>query len=206
MKRILLTSSGLTASLEKVFFTQVNKKPDKIKIIVVPSASTVNDGAREGISMGIISLLAMGIRVENILFYDLNHLLSAGYIRTYSSGIDISRIPQQMRLLTENELEGYDAILFLGGHADVLLNEIKRTGFQIPLIQGVNHGLFYIGVSAGSMVAAGNFPNSLGFLGNSIIPHCEVGAQCGAIIENTEVYLADGQAVWITDEGIRIIE
>lgn len=66
MKKILLTSAGLSENLKKLFFMQIKKKPEEIKIIFVPSAATVNDGAREGLSIAMFELKNMGILQENI--------------------------------------------------------------------------------------------------------------------------------------------
>ncbi len=206
MKQILLTSAGLTDVMQSLFFSRVPKRPEQIRIMLVPCASLGSDGAREGIIAGMAGLLQMGIRKENLFLYNLTYLLSHGYQRTYSAGMDISELPLEVRLPTRAELRGFDAILFTGGRADVLMDEILRTGFRPLLAQAVDDGLFYIGVSAGSMVAAGNFANSMGFLNHPVIPHCPLGLPCGNVPENGEIPLTDKQAVWITDAGAQIIE
>lgn len=206
MKQILLTSAGLTDVMQSLFFSRVPKRPEQIRIMLVPCASLGSDGAREGIIAGMAGLLQMGIRKENIFLYNLAYLLSHGYRRTYSAAEDLSTLPLNIRLPTRAEIREFDAILFTGGRADVLMDEILRTGFRPLLAQAVDDGLFYIGVSAGSMVAAGNFANSMGFLKNPVIPHCPLGLPCGNVPENGEIPLTDKQAVWITDAGAQIIE
>ena len=200
MKQILLTSAGLTDAMQSLFFSRVRKKPEQVRIMLVPCASLGSDEAREGVIAGMAGLLQMGIRKENIFLYNLAYLLSHGYRRTYSA------LPLNIRLPTRAEIREFDAILFTGGRADVLMDEILRTGFRPLLAQAVDDGLFYIGVSAGSMVAAGNFANSMGFLKNPVIPHCPLGLPCGNVPENGEIPLTDKQAVWITDAGAQIIE
>ena len=64
-------------------------------------------------------------------------------------------------------------IAFCGGNAHTLLSEINRTGFSKPLKQAIENGLVYLGISAGSMIAAGNFSDGLGYLANPLIPHAE---------------------------------
>ena len=64
----------------------------------------------------------MGIALENILIYDLALLVSAGYERTYSSYI--KDIPASLRLMSVEELNRFDVIVFGGGDASVLLGEI----------------------------------------------------------------------------------
>lgn len=166
-------------------------------MIFVPTAAIFDDIVREGIATGITELLKMGIIKENILLYNLNNLLSIGYNKTYSNYIDYDSLPHYVKLLSSAELEMYDAIVFCGGYTEILLDEINRTGFNVPLSKAVNNGLFYIGISAGSMVAAGNLPNNLGFIENAIIPHCEIGTDCGNVPQNSEIHLTNNQAIWI---------
>lgn len=159
MKKLLLTSAGLSDSLKELFFKQIKKKPQEIKIIFIPSSSTVNDGAREGLSVCMFELENMGILPENIFVYDLRYILSKNYSRTYSS--NLTQIPPIFRLLSVDDMREYDVLLFSGGDASVLLDEINRTGFNEVIAQAIENGLFYLGISAGSMVAAGNMPNNL---------------------------------------------
>ena len=89
--------------------------------------------------------------------------------------------------------------------AYLLSDEINRTGFAKPLKQAVENGLVYLGISAGSMVAAGNFSDGLGYLANPLIPHAEKESPCGELSKNDLLELADGQMVWIKGERQEII-
>ena len=198
MRNLFLTSSGLNEKTAALFWECIGKEPVNTKAILVPSAAVGNDGAREGIIVCIERLTNMGIPLHNILLYDLAYLLSDGYKRTYSSYID--DIPVPFRLMTAQELTQYDMIVFCGGNARTLLSEINRTGFAKPLKQAVENGLVYLGISAGSMVAAGNFSDGLGYLANPLIPHAEKESPCGEIPKNDWIELADGQMVWIKGE------
>ncbi|MCK5129666.1 MAG: Type 1 glutamine amidotransferase-like domain-containing protein [Clostridiales bacterium] len=204
MKKILLTSAGLSESLKKLFFLQINKKPQEIKIILVPSASTGNDGAREMLSVCMFELENMGILRENIFVYDLKYILSKEYSRTYP--INLDKVPSFFRLLSFDEINEYDVLFFSGGSANVLLDEINRTGFKEVVTHAVENGLFYIGVSAGSMVAAGNLPDSLGYIKNPVIVHCEKGTSCGDLPQDGDIYLTDSQAIWIDEDSAQIIK
>ena len=204
MRRILLTSAGLTDNFKKLFWEKVNKEPEQVKIIFVPSAATENDGAREGISLCIYMLMEMGIRMENILVYNLKYMLTTNYSRTYSRGVD--NLPREFRLLTSDELKEYDVIVFSGGEAPLLVDEIKRTGFDGVLNPAVEDGLFYIGISAGSMVAAGNFKDGLGYIKNHITVHCECGNECDSVENEEDICLTDEQAVWIEGDSVEIIK
>ena len=145
----------------------------------------------------------MGIPANNILIYDLALLLSDGYKRTYSSYV--RDIPAQLRLMNALELAQYDVIAFCGGNARRLMDEVNRTGLSEPLKQAIEKGLVYLGISAGSMIAAGNFADSLGYLANPLIPHAEKGSPCGEISKGGLIELADGQTVLIKGECQEII-
>ena len=191
MRTLFLTSSGLNEKTMVLFWKCIGKEPINTKAILVPSAAVGNDGAREGIIVCMERLMNMGIPMNNILIYNLAFLLSDGYKRTYSSYI--SDIPVPFRLMSVQELTQYDMIAFCGGNAHTLLSEINRTG------------LVYLGISAGSMIAAGNFSDGLGYLANPLIPHAEKESPFGDISKNDLIELADGQTVLIKGNRQEII-
>ena len=203
MRTLFLSSSGLNENTTRVFWECIKKEPANTKAIFVPSAAVGNDSAREGIAVCVERLINMGISLKNILIYDLSLLLSAGYERTYSNYLQ--DIPAQLRLMRAAELNQYDIIVFCGGDANALLNEVNRTGFSDPLKQAIENGLIYLGISAGSMIAAGNFADGLGYLTNPLTPHAEKGIPCGEVPKDGLIELADGQAVWIKGERKEII-
>lgn len=203
MRTLFLSSNGLNENTARVFWECIEKEPVNTKAILVPSAAVVNDGAREGIAVCLERLMSMGIPLNSIFMYDLLLVTSVGYKRTYSSYI--KKVPAQLRLLTVEELNQYDIIVFCGGNASTLLNEVNRTGFSEPLKQAIENGLIYLGISAGSMIAAGNFSNGLGYLRNPLKPHAEKGIQCGAVPKDGLIELADEQVVLIKGEYKEII-
>ena len=203
MKTLFLSSNGLNENTAKIFRKAINKAPADTKVIFVPSAATATDGAREGIALCAERLMSMGIPFENILIYEPSLLISEGYERTYSGYI--KDIPAPLRLMTSEELNQYDAIVFGGGDAALLLDQIRRTGFAKPLKQAVESGLVYLGISAGSMVAAGNLPDGLGYLPNPIIPHAETGVPCGEVPADGPIDLADGQVILIRGDQKEIV-
>ena len=203
MRTLFLTSNGLNEKTTSLFWKYVGKEPIDTKAILVPSAAVDNDGAREGIIVCMERLMNMGIPANNILIYDLALLLSDGYKRTYSSYV--RDIPAQLRLMNALELAQYDVIAFCGGNARRLMDEVNRTGLSEPLKQAIEKGLVYLGISAGSMIAAGNFADSLGYLANPLIPHAEKGSPCGEISKEGLIELADGQTVLIRGECQEII-
>lgn len=203
MRNLFLSSGGLNERTTKLLWKCIGKKPEDTNVIFIPSAAVANDEAREGILVCMERLMNMGISVNNILLYDLALLLSEGYERTYSGYID--NIPAQLRIMNVEELNRYDMIVFCGGNARTLLDEINRTGFYKPLKQAIENGLIYLGISAGSMIAAGNLGDGLGYLTNSILPHADRGCPCGKICGDDPLKLADGQVVWIQGERQEII-
>jgi len=55
-------------------------------------------------------------------------------------------------------------VYFTGGSPQYLLERINSTGFNRSLKQYIDYGGVYVGVSAGSVVAANNLPDNLGFI------------------------------------------
>lgn len=89
------------------------------------------------------------------------------------------------------------AVFVGGGDSAVLCREMVRTGFDGVMKQAVNAGLVYVGISAGSMYAAGNLEDGLNIIPNPIIPHWNGDKLMALPIDSGEIQLADGQAVYI---------
>lgn len=202
-RHLFLTSSGLSSDMKSKLFEIVNKRAEDIKILYIPTAGIETDGAREGLAICFDELSLMGIRYENILVYNLELILSKDYKRTYSSYIEKPYV--LARLLTAEELKSFDAVIVSGGDTAVLCREMVRTGFDEILYAAINDGLIYIGISAGSMYAAGNLNDGLHIIDNPILPHW-YGAQLSEPpADNGEIRLSDGQAVYIEDNYIHLI-
>ncbi len=77
--------------------------------------------------------------------------------------------------------------------------------FERTIKKAINGGLVYVGISAGSMYAAGNLDDGLHIISNPIIPHwngtkiIEL-SNCGDAIR-----LVDGQAVYVGDDCVSLI-
>ncbi len=203
MRHLFLTSSGLTKEMQETFFEVIGKKPEKTRVLYIPTAGIESDDAREGFAICLYELAKMGVRSENIMVYNLELLLSKGYERTYSAYVEKEDILS--RLITEEEMKAFDAIFISGGNTGVLCREMERTGFDNVLKKAVNAGVVYVGISAGSVCMAANLSNGLHIIPNAIIPHW-YGEKSTEIPENGgEIRLADGQAVYISGEDISII-
>ena len=202
-RHLFLTSSGLTKDMNISFFNIIEKRPEEVKILYIPTAGIETDGAREGIAICLYELSLMGIPYENIFIYNLELILSKGYKRTYSAYVTDEHIAS--KLLTAEELKEFDAVFVGGGDSAVLCREMVRTGFDCVLEQAVNDGLVYVGISAGSMYAAGNWGDGLKIIPNPIIPHWSGDKLVSLPTDSKEIQLADGQAVYIEDYNICLI-
>ena len=182
--KILLTSAGFeTKAIRDAFLDFVGKEPNEIKTLFIPTAAIAGTG--EGIPVlpkCLNDLLKIGIPAKNIKVFDLH------------------------RSMTVEELSEFDAVYFTGGSPQYLLDRINDTGFNVPLNNYVNKGGVYIGVSAGSIVAAGNLPNSLRYLKASLRVHLETGTAPG-VFDNDAVTQIDltNNAVVIKNDIYEII-
>lgn len=202
-RHLFLTSSGLTKGMINSFFDIIRKCPEEVKILYIPTAGIKTDSAREGIAICLYELSLMGICSENIFVYNLELVLSKGYQRTYSAYV--TEEPIVSRLMSMEELKRFDAVFVGGGDSAVLCREMNRTGFDYVIKEAVNAGLVYVGISAGSMYAAGNLENGLNIISNSIMPHWNGEKLKSLSIDHGEIQLADGQAVYIEGDNICII-
>ena len=202
-RHLFLTSCGLSSDMKKKFFDIIGKRPEDVKVLYIPTAGIETDGAREGFAICFDELSLMGIRYENILVYNLELILSKDYKRTYSAYI---KDPFMItRLLTVEELKSFDAVFVSGGESTVLCREMVRTGFDKIIEKAINNGLVYVGISAGSMYAAGNLDDGLHIINNPIIPHWNGTKLIGLPSDRDEIKLVDGQAVYIEHDCTNLI-
>ena len=196
-RHLFLTSSGLSEPMKRKLFSLIGKTPEEVKVLYIPTAGIETDGAREGFAVCLHELAAMGILPEHILIYNLELIVSQDYARTYSAYIQ--ELPMVSRLLTPEELECFDVVFVSGGDCAVLCREMKRTGFDQVLREAIDRGVIYVGISAGSMYAAGNLEDGLGILPNVLIPHWEGQGMEDLPNGAEEIRLKDGQAVYIEE-------
>lgn len=203
-RHLFLTSSGLTESMKRKMFSLIGKTPKEVKTLYIPTAGIETDGAREGFGVCLYELAAMGILPEHILIYNLELIVSRDYPRTYSAYIQ--ELPAVSRLLTLEELEWFDVVFVSGGDCAVLCREMKRTGFDQVLREAIRCGVIYVGISAGSMYAAGNLEDGLGILPNVLMPHWAGEAMEELPDGAEEIRLKDGQAVYIAGNGAGLLK
>lgn len=184
MKRILLTSTGFTnKNLEKLFLEHVGKPARELRVVFVPTAAN-DEEAKSLLPFCRQDLTDAGIPDENIVTYDLD------------------------RVMDITELCTFDAVYFCGGSESHLMDAINRIGFAPVLMDAVSKGLFYIGVSAGSMIASASVANGLGIISNPLEPHCEENITPDGPLPaaGLPVNISDNQAVWITDDEAVILQ
>lgn len=183
--KVLLTSAGFeNKRIEETFLALTGKEPEDIKAVFIPAAA-IDPDAIEVLPKCLHDLLDCGIPKDNIRVYDLH--------------ADMSR----------EELMGYDAVYVCGGNTEYLLERINEKGFRNQLLMFIDQGGVYVGVSAGSLAAAGNLKGSLGILECPVRVHCEKGMEAGpADVENCgEIRIDNRQAILVSDsQDVRIIE
>lgn len=132
----------------------------------------------------------------------------------------------------EQQLSEVDLVLVAGGNTFYLLDWVKKSGFDKVIKKLVDHGLIYVGSSAGSIICCPTIegakrfddPNEapaltdyqgLNFFDKVIIPHAHEAKYAQRIKDTTAemkamgfevVTLTNNQAVLITDEGAKVVE
>ena len=186
MRKILLTSSGFeTESIVKIFQGLFEKDPVNIKALFIPTAA--NNPKGDGIEVlpkCMDDLLKAGILKENICVFDLH------------------------RNMKINELSQYDVIYFTGGSSQYLLERINSTGFNKTLDEYIINGGVYVGVSAGSIVATKNLPNSLNLINCTLGVHKVTGTKNGVFdtSNNPHIDLTGENVILIIDNKCEVLE
>jgi dipeptidase E len=98
-------------------------------------------------------------------------------------------------------------IYFTGGHSRYLLDRINDTGFNKPLGEFVDNGGVYVGVSAGSIIATNEFPDSLKLINCTLSVHADNGTKTGDIevYAHPHIDLKDGNAIFILGDKYQIV-
>lgn len=184
MKKILLTSTGFdNKNLGRIFVDNIGKPINTVRTLFIPTAAN-DEESKSVLPFCREDLLNVGVCAENIVDFDLD------------------------RQMDIEELMQFDAIYFCGGSETHLMRRVNESGFSSVLLKAIDNGLFYIGVSAGSMIVSSSVENNLGIIKNPLEPHCESNiTPCGKIPENGEpLNISDNQGVWITDEVAMVVE
>lgn len=179
--KLLLTSAGLNNNMLADFFVKtMDKDICSVKALFIITAAN-NPDAIEVLPKCLNDLLKVGVVRENITVYDMHKGLSA------------------------EELQVFDVVYICGGSTGYLLKRMKETGFDNSLLSYAECGGYILGVSAGSIVLAGNTEECLGFLDFLLHVHCEKGNEPGVLNVGAgeAVCLTNDQAIWF--DGINAV-
>lgn len=180
MKKILLTSTGFdNENIMNKFIELLNVDVKDAKILFIITAANDPDAVRI-LSGCLDDLTKCGILDNNITVYDMHKLIS------------------------QQEINKYDAIYVCGGSTKYLVDRIKELNIKPVIDKYIENGGIYIGVSAGSVCASGKYKDGLEFIENKLDVHCDKGTTNGVINFNDDIYLTDNQALFI-DEIDKII-
>ncbi len=155
--KVILTSCGLETEEIKNSFTGLIEKDIKdVRALFIPTAAIYPD------AIGVLpkcmnDLLKCGIPGENIIVFDLH------------------------RNLLYDELKDYDIVYLCGGNPSYLLERVNDSGFSEALKRFVDEDGIILGVSAGSMIFAGNMENNLGLVNTNLYVHCGKGETAGPL-------------------------
>ena len=127
--KLLLTSGGLTnKSISSALFDLVDKKPENISLVFIPTASNVEMGDKDWFIDDLINLKKQGFKSIDIA--------------------DISAVPEEVWKPKFNEA---DILFFEGGNTYHLMEWINKSGL-VKLLPEYLKTKIWVGVSAGSMV------------------------------------------------------
>lgn len=182
MKKILLTSTGFeNDNIKNKFLELLNCDVTKARVLFIITAANDPDAVRI-LSKCLDDLTNCDIPDENITIYDMH------------------------RLLTQDKINRYDAIYVCGGSTKYLIDRISELNFKSVVDKYIENGGIYIGVSAGSVAASGNYQNGLCLIENNLDVHCENGTENGIITTNNSILLTDNQAIFIDGKESIIFE
>lgn len=182
MKKILLTSAGFdNDNIKNKFIELLNKDVEDVKVLFIITAAIDPEAVRI-LSWCLDDLTKCNIKDENIKVYDMHKLLS------------------------EEEINKYDAIYVCGGDTKYLVDRINEINIKPVIDRYIENGGVYVGVSAGSVCACGVYPTGLDFIKNKIDVHCDKGSANGIINNDDYIYLTNNQAIYINDYESIIFE
>ena len=184
MRKILLTSTGFdNKNIKNIFLTYVNKPIRKCKVLFIPTAANDKE-SKEILPFCYKELIDCGISKNNIINYNCD------------------------KELTYEDIKFFNVIYVAGGSEKYLIKKINEINFNNTLLTAINKGIFYVGVSAGSMILTSSVKNNIPILSNKLEPHCTKNLISNGVLEsnNININLSDNQAVWIYGDKITIIE
>ena len=182
MKKIILTSTGFdNENIMNKFIELLNVNVKNAKVLFIITAANDPDAVRV-LSGCLDDLTKCGVKDNNITVYDMHKLIS------------------------QEEINKYDAIYVCGGNTKYLVDRIKELNIKPVIDKYIENGGIYIGVSAGSVCASGKYKDGFGFIENKLNVHCDKGTSNGVINFNDDIYLTNNQALFIDGNEKTIFE
>ncbi len=200
--RLLLTSTGfVNKKIADVFLKQLAKPVEKCRVLIV--AYAINSQEQFYVDESVQEIKEIGFK--DVIVLNMHY------------PIDV------------NSIINCDAIYVCGGNTFAILNKLRETKLDKLIINQVNLGAFYIGVSAGSIIAGPNIEisgwgtegdkNEIGledlsgfnFTGIVVFPHFheELRSEVEEFRKKVKyrvMELTDNQAIFIDDLVERVIE
>jgi peptidase E len=192
---VLLTSAGWfndtdnrgNTQIRNRFLAMLEKPARESKVLFIPTAA-IDEESQRMVERCKNDLLHAGILPQNITVYDLDGLL------------------------TDEEAMTYDVLYFTGGNTGYLLRRIKETGFDAIIRKMVHGNKVYVGVSAGSIIAARDIStatctdmapdlNGLALLHAYLSVHCPEGTQPRNDLPLPHIPLTNNQALAVSYSG-----
>jgi len=181
--KLFLTSAGFdNRRLVGEFLALTDKTGESMTALFIPTALNTPE-MKNAVPIFLEDLYCLGIKKENITEYNLEEPF-------------------------KDDINNYDVILFTAGNPEFLMERINSTGFKEQMDTFLENGGIYIGISAGSDIAAKNLTDGLGYIDTVIECHCKEGDKPGPInlSERKTIYLSDEQALVMNGNDIRIKE
>jgi len=128
MKKLLLTSAGLTTeNIKKEFLKRLDKPVGENKLLIISY-----NRYEESLDSAKAPILEAGVKEENVKI------------------IDISKDEKV------DSFDNFDIVYVLGGNTFSILDKIRKIGLDKLIIKFIKSGKLYIGLSAGSMIVGPN--------------------------------------------------
>ena len=201
MKKLFLTSAGfINKEISDLFLKELGKEPGKSRIFMATNAGTEE---------------------ENYYIEESKkELVDLGFKDIFVFNLD--------RKISMDEAKDFDAIYVCGGNTFYIMERFRKTGLDKIVVELVNQGKIYIGVSAGSVIAGPSIEiaswgmdgdkndvnlkdlTGFNFTNISIFPHFEEKHRTEVEefkkkVNYSVIELTDNQAVFIKGDEYEII-
>jgi len=201
--KLLLTSSGLTKrKIGVALQNMAGKPPSDCKVGFIPTAANVEPRAKDW-------LISQFMQLQRYGFYQID------IVDISADGVD-----------WRTRLVDVDILWVSGGNTFHLLDQIRKTGFDVWLKENINSKV-YVGGSASSIVMTPTIQvasiepgdenicgvsdfTGLGYVPFEIEPHCDAArikemGEYAKTIDNTIYALDDLSAIQVIDGDVEVI-